>query len=68
MASGYTSCKCSDCFDVTVSDDDTVPELCSDCEDAGCDGEEGSECCRDDAYGVDDGREHGMAELPTEEP
>lgn len=57
MASGYTHCKCEDCFDITVSDDDTKPELCSLCEEAGCSGEEGDECCRDDAYGQDEDHE-----------
>lgn len=51
--SGYTNCACRDCFDVTVSDDMDEPELCSECEEAGCDCEGGSECCRDDAYGCD---------------
>lgn len=39
MASGYTSCPC--CNMDTVSDDISEPELCSDCEDAGC-AEDGS--------------------------
>ena len=48
MSSGYTDCACRDCFDVAVSSDTSKPELCSDCEDAGCDG---GECQRPDAYG-----------------
>ena len=39
-------------MDTTVSRDDTRPELCSDCLDAGCDDDGASECARDDAYGV----------------
>ncbi len=53
QGSGYTDCGCRDCFDVTVSADMRRPELCSDCEEAGCEVGEG-ECRRDDAYGVDD--------------
>lgn len=36
MASGYTNCACRDCFDVTVSSDETKPELCSLCRETGC--------------------------------
>lgn len=55
--SGYTSCACRDCMDITVSSDMTKPELCSECVDAGCDawssreGRSAFECQRDDAYG-----------------
>ena len=52
MSSGYTDCACRDCFDVTVSSDVSNPEMCHDCEDAGCAPD--SECQRPDAYGVDD--------------
>lgn len=52
MGSGYTSCKCRDCFDVAVSNDMDNPDFCGDCEDAGC--EEDAECVRDDAYGDED--------------
>lgn len=60
--SGYTFCACRDCMDVTVSDDMAQPELCSECQDAGCEpwkttGEPMSgwyglayECQREDAY------------------
>jgi hypothetical protein len=34
--SGYTSCACRDCMDVTVSGDTTKPELCTECAEAGC--------------------------------
>lgn len=43
MTSGYTHCACRDCFEVTVSSDTDEPELCSACEDAGCEAD--SECC-----------------------
>ena len=52
--SGYTACACRDCFDVAISDDMAHPELCGDCEDAGCDADGESECERDDAYGCSD--------------
>lgn len=59
MTSGYTPCACRDCMDTTVSSDMTKSELCSECEESGCDawlGAESSdclsyECQRDDAYG-----------------
>ena len=52
MSSGYTDCKCRDCFDTTVSNT-SDPDFCSECENAGC--EEGDQqCSRDDAYGVSD--------------
>jgi hypothetical protein len=51
MASGYTDCACRGCFDIAISSDMRVPELCGDCENAGCDRSGDSECCRDDAYG-----------------
>jgi hypothetical protein len=53
----YTYCACRDCMYTTVSSDTRKPELCSDCEDAGCDCDGASECARDDAYGCD--REEG---------
>lgn len=34
MSSGYVLCPC--CGYDTVADDDQVPELCSDCEEHGC--------------------------------
>lgn len=49
--SGYTHCRCRDCFDVVVSDDMADPDFCADCEEAGC--EEDGECQRPDAYGFD---------------
>jgi hypothetical protein len=44
---GYTHCACRDCFDETVSSDETKPELCSLCEEAGCDADGESECERE---------------------
>lgn len=56
VTSGYTPCACRDCFDVAVSDDMADPDLCGDCEEAGCLKEKdgGRECQRDDAYGSED--------------
>lgn len=63
MTSGYTPCACRDCMDTTVSSDMAQPELCSECQEAGCetyrpgDSDYESlpahmrECQRDDAYG-----------------
>lgn len=42
MASGYVLCPC--CGFETVATDDTIPELCSDCEEHGC-GSDGSDPC-----------------------
>jgi hypothetical protein len=49
--SGYTDCGCRDCFDVTVSNDMTKPDLCGLCDEAGCEPNDG-ECQREDAYGA----------------
>lgn len=66
MSSGYTHCACRDCFDTVVSSDDTKPELCSLCEEAGCEPYRPDypfyvalppymrECQRDDAYTFDE--------------
>lgn len=43
MNSGYTHCRCRDCFEIVVSDDMDDPDLCSECELACCDGD--GECC-----------------------
>lgn len=48
--SGYTSCACRDCMETVVSEDVTKPELCDDCEDAGCDPTGRSECEKHHAY------------------
>ncbi len=52
MTSGYTNCKCRDCFETAVSDDMAEPDFCNDCEDAGCPGGE-AECEASGAYGGD---------------
>lgn len=55
--SGYTHCRCRDCFETVVSNDMSKPDYCHECEEAGCpdyQGVEGmsQECKRPDAYGV----------------
>jgi len=52
--SGYTHCACRDCFDETVSADIRKPELCHECDLAGCDAHGKSECERQDAYDCED--------------
>lgn len=49
MASGYTTCSCRDCFDLTISTDVMEPELCSACDEADC-YYAGEDCQREDAY------------------
>ena len=49
--SGYTECACRDCFEIAISENETKPELCSECEDAGCDGVHG---CQTPYWGDDD--------------
>lgn len=56
--SGYTPCACRDCMDVAISSDTSKPELCAECEEAGCEPAAvlvadlvvGTDCQRDDAY------------------
>lgn len=55
MSSGYTHCRCRDCFETVVSDDMSDPDYCDECKEAGCpdyQGVEGmsQECQRPDAY------------------
>jgi hypothetical protein len=54
MMSGYAHCACRDCFEIIVANNPARPELCDDCNTAGC-GDPGAqgwpECQRDDAYG-----------------
>jgi hypothetical protein len=67
--SGYTDCACRDCFDVAIGK--AGEALCSDCEAAGCEANNG-ECQRPDAYGVEDdsrsdnarARKNAVANLP----
>ena len=47
MPSGYTHCACYSCFEIAISDDDTIPALCHECEYAGCSGEECDDCLID---------------------
>lgn len=47
--SGYTSCACRDCFEIAISDDMSKPEMCGECEKAGC--ELDCECQAPHAYG-----------------
>ena len=53
MASGYTHCKCLDCFEIVVSEDMADPDYCDNC--AGHCGPErstSSECQAETAYGA----------------
>lgn len=36
MASGYTHCADRDCMETAVSNNTLIPELCWECEEAGC--------------------------------
>lgn len=42
--SGYTSCACRDCMEIAISNDTRRPDLCGECEDAGCDADGASDC------------------------
>ena len=46
---GYCDCACCDCFDTAIGK--AGKALCSECDEAGCEANDG-ECQRDDAYGV----------------
>ncbi|NRB12227.1 MAG: hypothetical protein HRU44_03230 [Candidatus Thalassarchaeum sp.] len=49
---GYHSCPCRDCFEIAIGcDDNNNPDMCGDCEDAGCDGT--GECDSPTAYGME---------------
>lgn len=52
MLSGYTDCACRDCFEITISNDTSKPEMCDACKEAGC--EPDKECCAPGAYGCAD--------------
>jgi len=61
MNSGYTYCRCRDCFVVVVSDDDTNPDYCDDCIKAGCHEKPGLpevSCDNPHSYGGLDGAGH----------
>ena len=40
--SGYTSCRCRDCMEIAISNDQDYPDFCWECEEADC--EEDEEC------------------------
>lgn len=43
--SGYHDCPCRDCFEIAIGcDDEGKPDLCSECEEHGCDATGNSEC------------------------
>ena len=46
--SGYTPCACRDCMETAISDDMRKPEMCHECQDAGC--EHDSECQGEHSY------------------
>jgi hypothetical protein len=50
MTSGYTCCGCRDCFDVAISADMRIPDLCTDCAGYACDPLGRLDCERYDAY------------------
>jgi len=65
MTSGYTHCKCRDCFEIVVSDNQDHPDFCDECRKAGCPDYQGvkglsQECQRLDAY---ESLEYGDDEL-----
>lgn len=54
MMSGYAHCACRDCFETIVAKNPARPELCDDCNAAGCGDPDAAgwpECQREDAYG-----------------
>lgn len=52
--SGYTDCACRDCMEIAISNDTRHPDLCNECEDAGCDATGASECSSPEAYAYDE--------------
>lgn len=53
MKSGYTYCACRDCFEIVVSSDMGIPDLCEACLDEGCDPDGEGECSAPHSYGGD---------------
>lgn len=45
--SGYCDCQCRDCFEIAIGDEGEA--FCSECEEAGCDGD--GECEAPGTYG-----------------
>lgn len=48
MSGGYVPCKCRDCMETAIEDQEGDGAFCSDCEESEC--EEDSECNCADAY------------------
>lgn len=46
--SGYTPCRCRDCFEVAISSDMDDFDFCLDCEETGCEAD--AECKVDGVY------------------
>jgi hypothetical protein len=44
LRSGYCDCACRDCFNTAITDAQGRPQLCSDCEEEGCDPSGEGEC------------------------
>lgn len=42
--SGYSDCRCRDCFEIAISDDMMDPDFCWECSEAGCGEEEECRC------------------------
>jgi hypothetical protein len=62
---GYTDCSCRDCFDIAIGK--AGKALCHDCDDAGCESDDG-ECQRDDAYGLNDACDDGIDNAVLDHP
>lgn len=54
--SGYTSCRCRDCFEIAISNDMTRPDFCWECEELGC--TDDSECNIVGRYSDSHGESH----------
>lgn len=48
--SGSSCCACRDCCEIAISDDENEPDLCLECEQAGCSVEGDAECLAEHAY------------------
>jgi hypothetical protein len=48
--SGYCACACRDCFEIAIANEgEENVTLCNECEDAGCEPNEG-DCCVEGRY------------------